>query len=159
MKLLTISIQHLGIYDQIFSLEFRGRVGEQPAESVSTTAHKTALLDVFLHEFFVKFWPQSVIHKPLVLLCFIYALGTILEDNIIIPPAKKDVFNFGKSTWCYLQKAFKYSLAFLFQCITSNSSLGENCKLQKEKICSSEASHLLNGLELEAIISVHWRLP
>lgn len=54
MKLLTILIEHFGIYDQIFGLEFRGRVGEQPAESFSTTAHKTVLLDVFLHEFFVK---------------------------------------------------------------------------------------------------------
>lgn len=99
MKLLTILIEHFGIYDQIFGLEFRGRVGEQPAESFSTTAHKTVLLDVFLHEFFVKLWSQSVIHKSLVLLRFIYALGTVLEDHIIVPSENKDVFNFGKSMW------------------------------------------------------------
>lgn len=82
--------KHLGIHDQIFSLEFWGKGREpRPSKSFSTTAHKTVLLDIFFHELFVKFWSQSIIHESFVLFCFVYPLGTILEDNIIIPSENK----------------------------------------------------------------------
>lgn len=44
------------------------------------------LFHIFLHKFLVELRPQCVIHKAFLFPCLIYSFGTILEQNIVIPP-------------------------------------------------------------------------
>lgn len=44
------------------------------------------LFHIFLHKFLVELRTQCVIHEAFFFPCLVYSFGTILEQNIVIPP-------------------------------------------------------------------------